>query len=130
MKISFFIFNFWPGIEKCHQLPILLRTSIGAAKITHNESFKDNCSIAIYIAIVPFRSISLISTFLNISSKPKGILHHLCKFYTVCTECKGCFVLILQVCFSSIWHLQSCNILLRLFDVLAHFPLKLVSAIF
>ena len=130
MKISFFIFNFWPGIEKCYQLPILLRTSIGAAKIAHNESFKDNCSIAIYIVIVPFRSISLISTFLNISSKPEGILHHLCKFYTVCTECKGCFVLILQVCFSNIWHLQSGNILLRLFDVLAHFLLKLVSAIF
>ena len=130
MKISFFIFNFWPGIEKCHQLPILLRTSIGAAKITHNDLFKDNFSIAIYIAIVPFRSISLINTFLNISSKPEGILHHLCKFYTVCTECKGCFVLVLQVAFPTFGTYNHGNILLRLFDVLAHFLLKLVSAIF
>ena len=35
-----------------------------------------------------------INTLLNISSRPEGILHHLCRFYTACTECKGCYNLI------------------------------------
>ena len=40
--------NFCPTVEKCYYLPILLKISIEAVKITHNESFKDNgCSIAI-----------------------------------------------------------------------------------
>lgn len=40
--------NFCPTIEKCYYLPILLKISTEAVKITHNESFKDNgCSIAI-----------------------------------------------------------------------------------
>ena len=30
----------------------------------------------------------MINTFLNISSRPEGILHHLRKAYTACTECK------------------------------------------
>lgn len=33
----------------------------------------------------------MINIFLNISLKPEGILHHLCKLYTVCTECRGCY---------------------------------------
>ena len=40
--------NFCPDIEKCHYLPILLKISIGVARITHKESFKDNdCLITI-----------------------------------------------------------------------------------
>ena len=39
--------NFCPAIGKCYSLSISLEMSITAAKITHNESFKDNdCSIA------------------------------------------------------------------------------------
>ena len=36
----------------------------------------------------------MINTLLNISSRTKGILHCLCKFYTACTERKGCYNLI------------------------------------
>ena len=36
----------------------------------------------------------MINTLLNISSRTEGILHCLCKFYTACTECKGCYNLI------------------------------------
>lgn len=51
MKILFLILpylNFYSAVEKYYRLSILLKIFIGAAKITHKESFKDNhCSIAI-----------------------------------------------------------------------------------
>lgn len=50
----------------------------------------------------------IINTYLNTSSRPEGILHHLCKFYIACWGCKGCYNLkdVLKViredlCFSS-----------------------------
>lgn len=36
----------------------------------------------------------MINTFLNIHLRLEGILHHLCKRYTACTECKGWYYLI------------------------------------
>ena len=44
--------DFCPAVKKCYLM------SVGTAKTTYNESFKDNdCSIAIQIAIVLFRHI-------------------------------------------------------------------------
>ena len=48
-KIFHFIepyFNFYPVIEKCYYVSILSKISIGAAKIIHNKSFENGCSIA------------------------------------------------------------------------------------
>ena len=60
-------YNSCPIIEKCCYLPILQNMSIGAAKITHNESFKDNnCSIAMLTTVVLFRRIHL-RIFLQLS---------------------------------------------------------------
>ena len=43
-----------------HYLSILLKMFTGDAKITHNESFKDDdCSIAMSIAIVLFHCVHL-----------------------------------------------------------------------
>ena len=44
-KIVLFVrphFNICPDIEKYYYLSILLKCSIGATNIIHNESFKDN----------------------------------------------------------------------------------------
>ena len=36
--------NYYPAIEKCYYVTILLKISVGATKIIYNESFKDNDS--------------------------------------------------------------------------------------
>ena len=57
----------------------------------------------------------MINTFSSISSRPEGILHHLCKFYISCTECKGCDNLKDSLIFREDFRFDSVGMLFHIF---------------